>query len=902
MMLDQLSRLTRLTAALDAQMTMGNGQTTELTTNRDAFGRCVRGFRLTHQQLHLRGGSDSPAANVPGSSEDSRDPVFQLKRYQASPLTRLDKFDQSDSSGADGYCVVDATRLHNTMIMLNKSIPKLIQKISQITLNRNLSTLSEQIQRCCFNCIYVQDLLKLDKPLSNGCNVKTLERWMLQLDDQLVECLLSYQPDSEDEQQELFAMCIWYMNLLLISERSQSANILVISRKLATLLQDGSIQSIDKERARLRISNTFSTDDPPMDDERLSRIIFGEIASALKNIRCLSLDSAKCEKLLNIVEQLFTTDPLFQLKQNAEDLHTEWQELKENLVSLTKFMTQKLNAKRLDFINDGTFNECDMLLSMFCCLGFWPSALCSPDIGLIALSRLYQHRSLSSVKVLLTKIQEVICEGNQENSALYALMAFLLDNPSEDNFTKVKNNDLRYYLKSLIFYLDRREDDALSQAGLSRLPEAFWLLGKIHRDKGELTQAIASTQSAIIRGVEAGKLELALMLLTFPEPDQLKISGLLNDVMEHYGNLGAIKLQIELAEIRDSLELTATEKALANPPTLNDDWLLSDEKPKRSSAVAHRNRTKGKRYKLKRSGPGPGKGECAASNASHKTGRVDQAGDAENQPSVAISPAVVAQSQTRWLSRYDMAILSLSVTHAISCRGYDYAYQQLLAANEKIDWDFQRATIARMDLWRLRELANDRQHLQLLSQSVQAGEKTFEFSVIPQSSTLLDPFGLTRNESITLAADACVTRDALRTLAIDKALGWLCFLHCEPLTMGELKQRWQDHPLETAKQQLKDFEHSLSIAFTTASFLSTLGHLHGDIARDRADGNEERRRIKTLAAAFYEAANQFNEWRSRLKNDGVLNNRIARATPLGNLQKIRTMQVRQGKMANQPPP
>ena len=901
---------------LNAQMPMANRQEAGHLAKQSAFGRGVRGVRQTERQLQEPGAVsiDSPMArsDVPGRRQDSVQTVYQQDRYMVNPLMMEVNVRSSGSYVPTKYiCEVDVARLQSKMNLLNKRIPKLIRTIGQIAIDRNLTTLSEQIQRCCFNCIYMQDALRMDQLLMfSSSNVNKLEQRMRHYDDQLVECLLSYQPDSQEEQQELFIMCIWYLCLLVNSDRSESANIRVISLKMLALLKDGSIQRIDKERARLRISSLYSTDNSPIGDEQLSWIVFNQITIALlEGLCCHSLDSAKCEKLLAIVEQLLSSDPLFRLEQVAEYFQTKWQQLKTDQVLLIKTIIQ--NIKRPDFIDSGVFDKCAILHYVTFCIGFWPTALCSPDIALIALQSLYQHRSLSSVRELLVKKQEaVFCSHKMDDLALYALIEFLLHNACEDSVARVKNDDQRYYLKSLICYLDGQMDEAVTQARLSRLPEAFWLLGKIQMDNGAFAEAIISTESAIMRGVKAGKLQLALLLLKSREPDLLKISGLLNDAMEHYGYMGAVKLQSQLAEARDSLELIAEAKAPTNPPSLNDDWLLSDDKSKRSSAVAPRNKNKGKRYKHKRAGSRVGKKEeSTTSSGSHKTDRADRADKTDDAANwlavdVDIAPAVVPERQTRWLSQYDMAILSLSVTQAISCQGYDYAYQLLLAANEKINWDFQRATIARMNLWRLRELANDRQHLQLLSQSVQAGEKAFEFSVIPQDSTLLGQFGLARNERISLTADANVTRDALRNLVIDKALGWLCFLHSEPLAMGDLKRRWWDHPLETAKQQLTDFEHSLSMAFTTASFLSMLGHLHGDIARDRnpADGNEEGKRIRALSAAFYDAANQFNEWRNRLKKDGVLNNRIARATPLGNLQKIRTRQSRakQEKMENQP--
>ncbi|MBO9493713.1 hypothetical protein J7438_06390 [Thalassotalea sp. G20_0] len=734
----------------------------------------------------------------------------------------------------------------------------------------------------------------MDPSMRNNCKLHGLEQQMCHYDDQLVECLLSYQPDTPDEQQELFIMCIWYLSLLVISDRGRSANTLAINRKVVALLNDGLIREIDKERARLRISCLYSADDPTMDDQRLSKILFGQIMTSLGNIRCHSLDIAKCEKLYDIVEQLVTSDPIFRQEQVAEDLLTQWQQIKAHFLELTTTTIRDVEGIRKDFMGSGEFDETCTIEYTFFCLGFWQSGFCSPDIGLIALQILYQNRSLPSVKELLVNSQKAACNDGQDNPALYALMEFLINYACEDSVARVENDDLRYYLKSLIFYLDGQLDKAIAQARLSRLPEAFWLLGSLQmsQENANTEEAIASIESAIIRGVEAGKLKLALLLLKSREPDLLKISGLLNDVMEHYGSLGAVKLQSGLAEVRDILELSAEASSVVNSPALNDDWLLSDDMPKRSSAVAPRNKNKGKRSKHKRAGSRGGKERSAAD--SHKTGRANKAVGADHRPTVDIPLAVVPQCQTQWLTQYDMAILSLSVTHAVYCRGYDQAYELLLEANGKVNWDFQQATIARLDLWRLRELANNHQHLQLLSQSVQAGEKTIEFSVIPQQSPLLGQFGLARSEPIPLTGDISVARDALRHLLIDKSLNWLCFLHAEPLALEDLKRRWQDHPLETAEQQLTDFEHSLSMVFTTASYLSMLGHLYGDIARDRdpADGIEEIRRIKALSAAFYQAANKFNEWRNRLRDDGELNSRIAKATPLGNLQKIRAKQGR----------
>lgn len=884
-------------------MPMTNTEATGHLASQGAFGRCVKDASQTEKKL-----PEQSVANINSTAREGRDgfrqiskgTVFQLNRYKINPLLEMEFMPTYGGFEPIGYyCCLGRNQLQSKINLFRKMIPKLTLEIGQIARNKNLSMFSERIQRWCFNCLFVQDALSLDPSMRNNCKLHGLEQQMCHYDDQLVECLLSYQPDTPDEQQELFIMCIWYLSLLVISDRGRSANTLVINRKVVALLDDGLIREINKERARLRMSCLYSADDPTMDDQRLSKILFGQIMTSLGNIRCYSLDIAKCEKLYDIVEQLVTSDPIFRLEQDAEDVPTQWQQIKAHLLELTTTTIRDVKGIRKDIMGVGEFDETCTLEYAFYCLGFWQSGFCSPDIGLIALQSLYQNRALSSVKELLVNSQKAACNDGQDNPALYALMEFLINYACEDSVARVENDDLRYYLKSLIFYLDGQLDKAIAQARLSRFPEAFWLLGSLQMSKenANTEEAIASIESAIMRGVEAGKLKLALLLLKSMEPDLLKISGLLNDVLEHYGRLGAVKLQSELAEVRDSLELSAEASSVVNSPALNDDWLLSDDMPKRSSAVAPRNKNKGKRSKHKRAGSRGGKERSAADSDSHKTGRANKAADAENRPTVDIAQAVVPQHQTQWLTQYEMAILSLSVTHAISCQGYDHAYELLLAANEKVNWDFQQATIARLDLWRLRELANNRQHLQLLSQSVQAGEQTIEFSVIPQQSPLLGQFGLARIEPIPLTGDVSVARDALRHLVIDKSLNWLCFLHAEPLALEDLKRRWQDHPLETAEQQLTDFEHSLSMAFTTASYLSMLGHLYGDIARDRdpADGIEEIRRIRALSAAFYEAANKFNEWRNRLKNDGVLNSRIAKATPLGNLQKIRAMQGRAGR-------
>ena len=244
-------------------------------------------------------------------------------------------------------------------------------------------------------------------------------------------------------------------------------------------------------------------------------------------------------------------------------------------------------------------------------------------------------------------------------------------------------------------------------------------------------------------------------------------------------------------------------------------------------------------------------------------------------------------SPHKLLTRYEMALLNISVTQAVASQNYPAAYQLLVAAGNKINWVLQQASIGQMDLWRLRELSCDHSYLTLLNLGAQHREKNITFNTIDQQGDVLVKYGLNQqsHDEVVLTVDLIATKTAIRNLAIVKALRWLCLLHPREADFEQYKEQWQENPAKVTQSLLVEFEHSLPITFVTASFLSTLGHIHGDMARECRD----RKRVDQLkhsAQNFYSAATKFNAWRNVLKSDHKLGRRIARQTPLGDIQRI----------------
>ena len=395
-----------------------------------------------------------------------------------------------------------------------------------------------------------------------------------------------------------------------------------------------------------------------------------------------------------------------------------------------------------------------------------------------------------------------------------------------------------------------------------------------------MLKLLKNTEKAITLGLESAKLQLVTWLLKSPDFDRVTVHTLLNGVKGHYQFIGREDL-VKLVEYTID-ELKLNDETLSLPAPLPAKKKSNTKKrghqtPSTSSSACSFDGNKASDKTLKRKEEQK-QFDSKETVESDKTLKTPVTGDH-------------SESRTQVLTKHEVALLNISVTHALACQDYDHAHQLVTIASQKVNWDFQQATIGRMDLWRLRELANDPSYLELLIQSLQKDDQIRKFNTINQNSPVLTEYGLNQrdDEAVILTPNIDKTQEAIRKLVINKTLSWLCFLHPDEQDLNTLRGQWQDNPKAMVKTLMKDYEHSLSMSFTTASFLSTLGHIYRDLSNS-CSNKKEKNMLKEKSKEFYSAANEFNKWRNRLKSDRKLSCRIAAATPLGNLQRIRLQQ------------
>ena len=238
-----------------------------------------------------------------------------------------------------------------------------------------------------------------------------------------------------------------------------------------------------------------------------------------------------------------------------------------------------------------------------------------------------------------------------------------------------------------------------------------------------------------------------------------------------------------------------------------------------------------------------------------------------------------------------LSYISLRVTQLLHNSDFEQARTVLEQYCQDTQLTLQQASFAHMDLWSLRVIAKGSEHLEAFNASAKQEQKPGELNILAQSGKTLTEYGLDRQdcEGVLLSDDIPKNQLAIRNLIIGKALGWLCCLHPYDQNLANYKDQWISQPLAIAKSHLAEFEHSLSLTFITGSFLSLIGHIHGDMAKD-CDDPKEKNRLKQKSGDFYSTANEFNHWRIRLKNEPGLCRRIAKKTPLGDIQRLKKNQ------------
>lgn len=766
--------------------------------------------------------------------------------------------------------------LTNRAVELNQ---RLLREYQQGSLKKSFSDLLTSVQRCLMKCRKIRNLpVDWDPP---EIKLGQLNQKVDRFEKQVVHFLATCQPD-QDEAGDHLLMCVWFAQLIYQQDaiNLQSARHRIICRKIASMFIRP-VAPIDYESAWARlcaIPFEVSKDSDELNPEELPGIVFITLKQVLTN----SGSNIHCKDIIKNIEEFVKTDPLF----NSPDIcfTTLFNKCMSemSIILMSNHHNYSGRNKHNQTFHDSmnAVNTYDLLRHVMNCIGFSVCSPSSPGIALVALKRIFANLSVPKVREELEFFVESIDVEQKDNNleAQFSLYQFLLKGTCDTH--KVLGYDLKSYVMGLCLYLHDKFEMAEQKACQSYLPEAFWLAGIIREQKGNLAGAVESFSMAVDLGLESAKLKLASLLLKSEHSDWQRILSMLSAVDKHYQHMGREDLARQVQYVIDMLEQN-------EEPSGKDMSAPGKKKSKTGKKSRSSNPTDNKGVAPAVSDSKQSSVMCEEKQQKPVTGHDS---DASEFPDAGLLSAMVKPELISLMcfTRHEMALLNISVTQAMASQNYDAAYQLLTEAGHKINWVLQQASIAQMDLWRLRALSCDHGYLTLLNHSARHCQKTITFNTIDQQGDSLADYGLNRqsHDEVALTMDLIETKSAIRRLVIDKAIRWLCLLHPSQTDFDQYKKQWQENPVKMAKSLLLEFEHSLPITFVTGSFLSTLGHIHGDMARecsDRKRGN----RLKLYSQNFYNSATKFNAWRNNLKSNHKLSRRIASQTPLGDIQRIK---------------
>lgn len=822
---------------------------------------------------------DQPIYSKLGTQLTSSDNPFASHKYD-SLLNNEQPLHITLPEGIESYTVCgENIRLQAKII--KRQIGKIKEKIHLVTVhslpkNPDLTEFFNIIKECYIKCWKMQALLSglMETPCNFDPDKLSCE--MKQFEDDIVDFMVAYQPNL-DQKTNFFSLCIWYIASKSLRTEGDSTNSNYICKKVASLFSDNPITQIDLyNKCQLACIETPDCSTRLKDRDLAILLLFG----LKKAFRFSGYDNQPQDIAINI-ENLIITDPVFQAL-DSKTITYNLEIMKSELSLLSNATVWNFSNKNLlDVIHSHCCDDNSFYLIkyIYSFIGFVAYTTSSPDIALIALHHLYEFRAQPSVRKILNKYSNALMEGlayiyDPYNLAFLSILQFLLNQSYPDSIHKIRNQDLVFYVKSLMSYLSGQWQQADNFAENSRMAEAYWLSGYIKYKMGKLSESIKSTEKALGLGLKAAKLQLVQLLLQDTASDRVKVHRLLNETIDHFRSIGRDDLVMLVEQTIDELQLSEEQPQLS---------LLQAAKRKSKKQKAC-NATDNRKKPIS---PSSNAIDTALeNNAEHEAINEEKLSEVQSCP--VSDTEIHSDKQERWLTRHEMALLYISFTYALTCGDHNHACQILTDASQKVNWSFQQATIARMDLWRLRGLANDKEYLNLLHSSGTKHHPVHLFYTIKQDNETLKPYKLDQQEGglATFTDDIQQTQEVMRNLIINKAISWLCFLHTDDQDISKLMVQWQERPGFTTKELLNNFEYSLSMTFTTASFLSTIGHVYGDLANDCPCGKKSRR-FKQKSSEFYSAANNFNRWRRCLKNDHKLSCRIANATPLGNVQKLR---------------
>ncbi|MGO0305969.1 tetratricopeptide repeat protein [Endozoicomonas acroporae] len=723
------------------------------------------------------------------------------------------------------------------------------------------------------------------------CRPESLPKSLLNIADDLeqfenhtIDFLLSCMPSDPEQIQDLFLMAIWLQWTKNSKREIESANYILISKRILSFFENDKMANIPLAKINHRVicCDLESQKMEPFDEDLLPTFIITSITNSLKYI----LFFRDTETIKTNVIKFIHDSELFKKDQDTQ------QRLAKNL-TITELcgsalnLVNKVKCSNLAIIPDSTdipdLNPNSLLFYVFRFGENGQLAYNSPDISLSALEQLIRFLQIPEFKKKVSPLIQEIASTEIHLPVLNTICNFLIS-PDTFHLIDIPNKDSRLYLSAVLYYLKNEPQKAESELLKSRAPEARWLLSKVYEQSNRLEEAIHHSRLAIQQGISAANLQLALLLIKNSKNDLGSIEEviiLLQRAIEHYDFIDAKDVSLYIQGIIDELELSET-KPLALEAT-SDEKKGSRKQRRRPGSTRKEKTTKiqgKKRFQgslprdLKDQKQSPGEDQCSINTSP--------------VCSTSIKEKPIQGKSIKSIPRIRLSYISLSVTQLLHNSDFEQARAALEQFCQETQLTIQQASFAHMDLWSLRVIAKGSEHLEAFNASAKQEQKSGELNILAQSGKTLTDYGLDRKacDTVLLSDDIAKNQLAIRKLIIDKALGWLCCLHPCDQNLADYKAQWIIQPCAIARHHLAEFEHSLSLTFVTGSFLSLIGHIHGDMATD-CDDQKEKNRLKQKSGEFYSTANEFNSWRIRLKNEPSLLHRIAKKTPLGDIQRLR---------------
>ncbi len=734
---------------------------------------------------------------------------------------------------------------------------------------QTLSHLLDQIQTTYLKYWELQRVVEF-RPYEVPRKLLTTPDDLEKFENHIVDFFLTCSPFENIQAQDLFLTCIWYHSTKDSKQESHSANYTLISNRILLFFQNNEILNTSMAKIKKRVTCCDPADQKLhlLDDDKLPEAILMVIEHSLQ----LILRHRNTKTIKFNIKKFITENELFKEHRLSTENKCRFDRIIHalGLLEFQNNILHQLNPEEnLQSTQSRTQPDLDPESLLFHALHYCGSSqvtYSSPDIGLAALEKLLKFIHLPEFRKKVIGMERYVSTPDSPCSDWMVIYNFLIHGDT-DALINVHNKDARSYLSAIFNYLRNNYKSAETELKKSRLPEASWLHSKIQKQKGNLDEAIKHSKIALQRGLDAANMQLALLLIMQKHPIKKDIIHLLEKAIEHYNHLNIKDFPLYIQGIIDEIELDLDEEQRALPPPPKSKKHKAKKKSEHQKSTKTRDMTK------------------------PKFSKEPYFSDNDDSFSASTSDERVQEDHITRISRSKLASISLSVTQALHCNDYDRAYQLLTSSCQATSLTLQQASFAHMDLWNLRVLSRDSEYLEALYESAQQEHKDIKFNILAQTGKTLIEYGLNRQEceNILLTENIGEVKTSIQLLTVDKALKWLCCLHACDQTLDQYKDKWKERPIEIVRNLLKEFEHGLTLTFVTSSFLSFLGHIHGDMATDCTD-KKERNRLKQRAKDFYKAANLFNKWRNSLKSDRKLSCRIAAATPLGNIQKIRAQQ------------